>query len=99
MREAVRRLLDRDALLGFGALSADCMHGQRTAWQVGFIGNGCAVGCEQKSFNVYATATLSGDVANAIALLKRMARPTSRKHKVTLSIQMNQWIVILKESK
>ena len=38
---------------------------------------------EQKAFNVYATATLSGDVANAIALLKRMARPTSRKHKVT----------------
>ena len=33
---------------------------------------------------MYATATLSGDVANAIALLKRMARPTSRKHKVSV---------------
>lgn len=41
---------------------------------------------EQKNFNVYATATLSGDVANAIALLKRMARPTSRRHKAGLLI-------------
>ena len=41
---------------------------------------------EQKNFNVYATATLSGDVANAIALLKRMARPASRRHKAGLLI-------------
>ena len=41
---------------------------------------------EQKAFNVYATATLSGDVANAIELLKRMARPSSRRHKAGLLI-------------
>ena len=40
----------------------------------------------QKNFNVYATATLSGDVANAIALLKRMARPAGRRHKAGLLI-------------
>lgn len=36
--------------------------------------------------NVYATATLSGDVANALALLKRMTRPTARKQKAGLLI-------------
>ena len=46
-------------------------------------------GVEQKAFNVYATATLSGDVANAIALLKRMARPTSRKHKVRHGVKLS----------
>lgn len=40
----------------------------------------------QKAINVYATATLSGDVANALALLKRMTRPTTRKQKSGLLI-------------
>ncbi len=40
----------------------------------------------QKAINVYATATLSGDVANALALLKRMTRPTLRKQKAGLLI-------------
>lgn len=32
-----------------------------------------------KASSVYATATLSGDVANALALLKRLTKPSSRK--------------------
>ncbi|CAL8470958.1 g10500 [Coccomyxa elongata] len=40
----------------------------------------------EKTMNVYATATLSGDVANALALLKRMTRPTARKQKAGLLI-------------
>lgn len=40
----------------------------------------------QKTLNVYATATLSGDVANALALLKRMTRPVLRKQKSGLLI-------------
>ena len=38
------------------------------------------------NLNVYATAHLSGDVANAVTLLKRMTRPASRKHKAGLLI-------------
>lgn len=41
---------------------------------------------QQKNMNVYATAHLSGDVANAVTLLKRMTRPSSRKHKAGLLI-------------
>jgi len=41
---------------------------------------------QQKNLNVYATAHLSGDVANAVTLLKRMTRPASRKHKAGLLI-------------
>ena len=41
---------------------------------------------QQKNLNVYATAHLSGDVANAVTLLKRMTRPSSRKHKAGLLI-------------
>lgn len=40
----------------------------------------------QKTLNVYATATLSGDVANALALLKRMTLPALRKQKSGLLI-------------
>ncbi len=41
---------------------------------------------QQRNLNVYATAHLSGDVANAVTLLKRMTRPSSRKHKAGLLI-------------
>ncbi|KAK9901349.1 hypothetical protein WJX75_007725 [Coccomyxa subellipsoidea] len=41
---------------------------------------------ELKTLNVYATATLSGDVANALALLKRMTLPALRKQKSGLLI-------------
>lgn len=41
---------------------------------------------QQRNMNVYATAHLSGDVANAVTLLKRMTRPSTRKHKAGLLI-------------
>ncbi len=47
-------------------------------------GLGCAA--KELNLNVYATAHLSGDVANAVTLLKRMTRPASRKHKAGLLV-------------
>ena len=41
---------------------------------------------QARNLNVYATAHLSGDVANAVTLLKRMTRPASRKHKAGLLV-------------
>ena len=39
---------------------------------------------------MYATAHLSGDVANAVTLLKRMTRPASRKHKAGLLVSSEE---------
>jgi hypothetical protein len=44
----------------------------------------------QKTLNVYATATLSGDVSNALALLKRMTRPALRRQKNGLLIPFKE---------
>ena len=45
---------------------------------------------QQRNLNVYATAHLSGDVANAVTLLKRMTRPASRKHKAGLLVSSEE---------
>ena len=48
------------------------------------------VDVQQRNLNVYATAHLSGDVANAVTLLKRMTRPASRKHKAGLLVSSEE---------
>ena len=48
------------------------------------------VDMQQRNLNVYATAHLSGDVANAVTLLKRMTRPASRKHKAGLLVSSEE---------
>ena len=45
---------------------------------------------QARNLNVYATAHLSGDVANAVTLLKRMTRPASRKHKAGLLVSSEE---------
>ena len=39
-----------------------------------------------QNFNSYATATLSGDVANALSLLKRLTNPNLKKQRCGLLI-------------
>ena len=43
-----------------------------------------------KGPNLYATATLSGDVASALSLLKRLTKPASRKAQRGLLIPLDE---------